>query len=156
MKLRIFVTLKPGVLDPQGRAIQHALAGLGFAGVHDVRAGKLLELVTTDAARALGMADRIGSLEPGKLADVITVDLRKPHLFPPNMPVWRLACFANGQDVDTVIVGGRVLMRGRQVLHVDVAEILDSAASETDAMLDRSGLRPLLAEPASIWGSARH
>lgn len=48
MKLRIFVTLKPGVLDPQGRAIQHALGGLGFDGVHDVRAGKLLELDVAD------------------------------------------------------------------------------------------------------------
>jgi phosphoribosylformylglycinamidine synthase PurS subunit len=44
MKVRIFVTLKPGVLDPQGKAIHHALEGLGFAGVHDVRAGKLIEL----------------------------------------------------------------------------------------------------------------
>jgi phosphoribosylformylglycinamidine synthase len=49
MKLRIFVTLKPGVLDPQGRAIQHALGGLGFSGVNDVRAGKLLELDVADA-----------------------------------------------------------------------------------------------------------
>ncbi|HEU0044386.1 phosphoribosylformylglycinamidine synthase subunit PurS [Sphingomonas sp.] len=49
MKLRIFVTLKPGVLDPQGRAIQHALGALGFAGVNDVRAGKLLELDVDDA-----------------------------------------------------------------------------------------------------------
>ena len=48
MKLRIFVTLKPGVLDPQGRAIQHALAGLGFDGVQDVRAGKLIELEVGD------------------------------------------------------------------------------------------------------------
>ena len=44
MKARIFVTLKAGVLDPQGKAIHHALAGLGFAGVNDVRAGKLIEL----------------------------------------------------------------------------------------------------------------
>lgn len=44
MKVRIFVTLKPGVLDPQGKAIHHALEGLGFAGVSDVRAGKLIEL----------------------------------------------------------------------------------------------------------------
>ena len=54
MKLRIFVTLKPGVLDPQGRAIHHALGSLGFAGVEDVRAGKVFELevadTTTDAA----------------------------------------------------------------------------------------------------------
>ncbi|MBC7799032.1 MAG: amidohydrolase family protein, partial [Gemmatimonadaceae bacterium] len=117
--------------------------------------GKVLAMVTIDAARALRMADRIGSLEPGKLADVITVDLRKPHLYPPNMPVWRVVCFANGQDVDTVVVGGRVLMRGRVVSHVDTADVLDSAAAETNAMLDRSGLRPLLAEPASIWGDGR-
>ncbi len=43
MKARIFVTLKGGVLDPQGKAIHHALEGLGFGGVNDVRAGKLIE-----------------------------------------------------------------------------------------------------------------
>ena len=48
MKLRIFVTLKPGVLDPQGRAIQHALGSLGFDGVEDVRAGKLIEMEVAD------------------------------------------------------------------------------------------------------------
>ena len=48
MKARIFVTLKPGVLDPQGRAIHHALGGLGFEGVNDVRAGKLIELDVAD------------------------------------------------------------------------------------------------------------
>jgi len=49
MKLRIIVTLKNGVLDPQGKAIQHALAGLGFDGVSDVRAGKIFELDVADA-----------------------------------------------------------------------------------------------------------
>ena len=49
MKLRIFVTLKPGVLDPQGRAIHHALGSLGFAGVEDVRAGKVFEIEVADA-----------------------------------------------------------------------------------------------------------
>jgi phosphoribosylformylglycinamidine synthase subunit PurS len=44
MKTRVFVTLKTGVLDPQGKAIHHALEGLGFGGVNDVRAGKLIEL----------------------------------------------------------------------------------------------------------------
>jgi len=48
MKTRIFVTLKGGVLDPQGKAIHHALDGLGFAGVNDVRAGKLIELDLAD------------------------------------------------------------------------------------------------------------
>ena len=48
MKARVFITLKSGVLDPQGKAIHHALEGLGFAGVNDVRAGKLIELELAD------------------------------------------------------------------------------------------------------------
>jgi phosphoribosylformylglycinamidine synthase len=54
VKARVHVTLKPGVLDPQGKAIQHALSALGFAGVDGVRQGKVieLELTETDPARA--------------------------------------------------------------------------------------------------------
>ncbi|HEX7655806.1 MAG TPA: phosphoribosylformylglycinamidine synthase subunit PurS [Sphingomonas sp.] len=48
MKIRVIVTLKPGVLDPQGKAIEKALAGLGFAGVEDVRVGKLIEFEVSD------------------------------------------------------------------------------------------------------------
>lgn len=54
MKLRIHVTLKPGVLDPQGKAIEHALAGLGFSGVEGARVGKLIEL---DVAEGTSDAD---------------------------------------------------------------------------------------------------
>ena len=54
MKARVIITLKPVVLDPQGKAIHHALEGLGFAGVSDVRAGKLIEL---DLAEGTGDAD---------------------------------------------------------------------------------------------------
>ena len=49
MKVRVIVTLKNGVLDPQGRAIHHSLEGLGFTGVHDVRAGRVIELDVADA-----------------------------------------------------------------------------------------------------------
>jgi phosphoribosylformylglycinamidine synthase subunit PurS len=52
MKIRVIVTLKPGVLDPQGKAIHHALEGLGFAGIDDVRQGKMIELDVDD-----GMSD---------------------------------------------------------------------------------------------------
>ena len=48
MKARVYVTLKPGVLDPQGRAIQHALENLGFDGVEGVRQGKFIELELAD------------------------------------------------------------------------------------------------------------
>lgn len=118
--------------------------------------GKLLEMVTIDAARGLGLDDRIGSLEPGKRADIITVALDTPHATPADMPVWRVVCFANGQDVQDVVVDGRVLMRDRALPHVDVADVLASARAESDAMLDRTGFRAMLAEPPTIWGSARH
>ena len=49
MKLRIYVTLKPGVLDPQGKAIEHALSGLGFTGIDGARVGKLIELDVADS-----------------------------------------------------------------------------------------------------------
>lgn len=62
MKAIVTVMLKPGVLDPQGRAIGQALHGLGFAGVGEVRAGKVieLELAETDAARARAQAEEMG------------------------------------------------------------------------------------------------
>ncbi|RVU06441.1 phosphoribosylformylglycinamidine synthase subunit PurS [Novosphingobium umbonatum] len=49
MKVRVFVSLKNGVLDPQGRAIHHAIEGLGFSGVSDVRAGRMFELEVDDS-----------------------------------------------------------------------------------------------------------
>lgn len=117
--------------------------------------GKLLEMVTIDAARAFRMDREIGSLEVGKRADIITIDLRKPHLAPRNMPLWRVVCFANGQDVENVLVDGKILMRGRQVPHVDIDDVLDSAQAETETMLDRAGLRHMLDEPANLWGRSR-
>jgi phosphoribosylformylglycinamidine synthase len=51
MKVRIFVRLKPGVLDPQGRAVHHALEGLGFDGVSDVRIGRLIEMEVATGTR---------------------------------------------------------------------------------------------------------
>jgi phosphoribosylformylglycinamidine synthase len=57
VRYRVFVTLKPGVLDPQGKAIHHALEGLGFAGLRDVRAGKLIELDLEDGGAGEGEID---------------------------------------------------------------------------------------------------
>lgn len=65
MKLRVFISLKPGVLDPQGEAIRHALSALGFEGVNGVRQGKVIELdlneVDLDKAKeqARAMCDKL-------------------------------------------------------------------------------------------------
>ena len=57
MKVRIQVSLKPGVLDPQGRAVHHALEGLGFSGVEDVRVGRLIELDVADGTTEAQLED---------------------------------------------------------------------------------------------------
>jgi cytosine/adenosine deaminase-related metal-dependent hydrolase len=118
--------------------------------------GKVLEMCTIDAATALGMADDIGSLEAGKKADVVLVDLAKPHLYPFNMPLYRLTCFANGADVDTVICDGRVLMEGRRVHTVDEAKVLDDAQAATETMLERTGFHHLLDTPPTFFGHTHY
>ena len=116
--------------------------------------GKALEMVTIDAARGLGMADRIGSLEVGKQADIITVDLSAPHMLPANMPVHRVVYFASGGDVRDVVVGGAILMRDRVVPHVDEAAIAEAAQAETAQMLAQSGMADMIAEDPG-WGRSR-
>jgi phosphoribosylformylglycinamidine synthase len=57
MKVRILVSLKPGVLDPQGRAVHHALEGLGFTGVEDVRVGRVIEMELADGTDDTALKD---------------------------------------------------------------------------------------------------
>jgi phosphoribosylformylglycinamidine synthase len=72
MKIRVYVTLKPGVLDPQGKAIHHALEGLGFDGVKDVRAGKLIELEADESVTDDAVAQMCRKL----LANTVIEDFR--------------------------------------------------------------------------------
>ena len=118
--------------------------------------GKVLEMATIDAARALGLESEIGSLEVGKRADVILVDLFKPHTFPFHMPLHRAMYFANGNDVDTVIVDGRILMRGREVLSVDERRVLETAQREADLALQRSDLADLTTPRPRLWGHSHY
>jgi len=117
--------------------------------------GRVLEMCTIDGARALGMADQIGSLEVGKKADVVLLDMRRPHLYPLNMPVFRIVYFSNGNDVDTVIVDGRIALQGRKAMLVDEDEILDDAQREAENFLDRAGMRDALAMPPTFWRHVR-
>ncbi|MBD3205540.1 amidohydrolase family protein [Candidatus Bathyarchaeota archaeon] len=118
--------------------------------------GKVLEMCTIDAAKAFGIGDYTGSLEKGKKADIILVDMRKPHLQPQNMPVDRLTYFANGSDVDTVIVDGQVLMENRVVKHIDEEQILDLANEQIELAIQRSGLDKLFELTENYWGHSRY
>lgn len=73
MKALVHVTLKPDVLDPQGKAIQHACGSLGYEGVHEVRQGKLFE-VTLDAADEAGARRLLAELSDKLLANPVIED----------------------------------------------------------------------------------
>ncbi|MFZ4285101.1 amidohydrolase family protein [Variovorax sp. HJSM1_2] len=118
--------------------------------------GKVLEMVTIDAARAIGLGDEIGSLEVGKKADIILVDLFKPHMMPLNMPVYRVTSFANGADVTHTIVNGKVLMEDGKVNTVNEAEVMELAQVATDKMIARTGLQHLLTAPETLWRGSHY
>ena len=112
--------------------------------------GKVLEMITIDAARALGLDHEIGSLEPGKKADLLVLDMDQPHLTPDWMPVHRLIHQATGADVELVMVDGRILMQDRKVLSVDAKDALAEGRREAHALAERAGARVWQHDPG--WG----
>ncbi|MDW9596515.1 amidohydrolase family protein [Sinorhizobium meliloti] len=109
--------------------------------------GKVFEMITIDAAGAIGMDHEIGSLEVGKKADIVIIDMRKPHLTPNWMPVHRLIHQVLGSDVDTVIVDGRIIMEEGRVLTADMYEALVFGEAEAKALVERAGLHAHMHDP---------
>ncbi len=97
----------------------------------------LLRMATTDGAKALGLENKIGSIEKGKLADIILLDLTQPHMTPLHDPYATVAYSALGSDVDTVIVDGRILMEGRVIKSVDAIAVGEEASERAAALLAR-------------------
>ncbi|MEU1018619.1 amidohydrolase [Streptomyces sp. NPDC005898] len=89
-----------------------------------VGAEQAVRMATIESARALGLADQLGSLEAGKRADLIVLDLDRPHLAPRHDPWSTLAYAARAGDVRDTVVGGRVLMRGRTLRTLDEPAVL--------------------------------
>jgi 5-methylthioadenosine/S-adenosylhomocysteine deaminase len=88
-----------------------------------------LEMATIGGARAMGMGSQIGSLEPGKRADVIVVGMTAARQTPMYNPVSHLVYSSRGDDVRTTIVNGKVLMRDRKVTTLDEGAVLADARS---------------------------
>ena len=88
-------------------------------------AARALKMATIDGARAIGLADRIGSLEIGKQADIILLDTRSPHLTPMYHPESHIVYAAGGADVRHVLVAGKPVVEDRQLLPLDLREIMD-------------------------------
>jgi cytosine/adenosine deaminase-related metal-dependent hydrolase len=86
-------------------------------------AREALEAITIGAARACWLDDRVGSLTPGKAADIILLRATDLNLSPLSDAIGTIVCCAHGSNVDTVIVDGRIVKRGGVLLDVDVARI---------------------------------
>ncbi|MCL6659040.1 amidohydrolase [Paenibacillus amylolyticus] len=86
-------------------------------------AKNVLSMATRGSASLLGLQHEVGMLEVGRKADLILIDLAKPHLQPVHEVESLLAYSVNGADVDTTIVNGQILMRGRKLLTIDEDEL---------------------------------
>jgi len=104
-----------------------------------VRPEKALEMATIDGARALGWDGDIGSLEPGKRADVIVVDARRTNWTPMHdfSIVANLVYAGEGADVETTIVDGRILMENRRLLTIDVDRVLTEGQRIAERIVGR-------------------
>jgi 5-methylthioadenosine/S-adenosylhomocysteine deaminase len=90
-------------------------------------AQSVIRMATIDGASAIGLGDRVGSLEVGKQADLITINTHRPHLTPIYRAESHIVYAAGAADVETVVVGGRVIVRNRTLLTMDVTEIMSAA-----------------------------
>jgi len=100
-------------------------------------AQRVLDLVTIDAARALGVSSTLGSIEVGKVADLAVVSLRHPHTTPfyPANVISRLVYSSRGSDVQATIVDGRVLMAGGVLRTVDESTVIERAQETAKELL---------------------
>jgi 5-methylthioadenosine/S-adenosylhomocysteine deaminase len=104
-------------------------------------AGRTLRMATIDGAHALGLEKEIGSIEVGKRADVIVVDLNRPHSSPrPDDVVSALVYSAQPSDVRATIIDGQIVMREGKLLTLDEASVIEEANREARSLAERAGL----------------
>lgn len=98
-------------------------------------ARQALRMATADGARAVGLGDRVGRIKNGMLADIILLDMHKPHLYPLHDFYAHVAYAANSADVHTVIIDGRVVMEERHILTLEEDAVLAQAQSSAESLI---------------------
>ncbi len=104
-----------------------------------ISARRVLELATIDGARSMGVGDVVGSLTPGKRADLIMVSTRAVNLAVFTEPAHLLVEAAQPANVDTVMIDGRIVKRGGRLTGIDVEEVVGAAARAYSGLRQRSG-----------------
>jgi cytosine/adenosine deaminase-related metal-dependent hydrolase len=102
------------------------------------RAEEALEMATINGARALGLEKEVGSLEAGKKADVIVVNLKNHHAMPVHDPASAVVWATSGNDVKTVLIDGKLVVENRKVLTLEEEEILAKAQGKAEKILQKA------------------
>jgi cytosine/adenosine deaminase-related metal-dependent hydrolase len=105
-----------------------------------VSAEDVIEMATLGGAAAMGLQDKVGSLEVGKQADIILIDLHDLGLTPASNPVSNIVYSGSGHTVDTTIVNGKILMEGKKLLTLDEDRVIREAREHSIKLLERSGV----------------
>ncbi|QSO54903.1 amidohydrolase family protein [Alicyclobacillus curvatus] len=102
-----------------------------------VSTSDVLTMATTEGSKVLNLADQIGTLEVGKKADIILIDMaNKPHLSPITNNLYALLAYSEqGSDVNTSIINGKVVMRNREILTFDVREVVRQVQGIVERLL---------------------
>jgi cytosine/adenosine deaminase-related metal-dependent hydrolase/ribose/xylose/arabinose/galactoside ABC-type transport system permease subunit len=106
-----------------------------------VSARDVLTWATVEGARANGLADRVGTLSPGKQADIILLRTDRLNVTPLNDPATAIVVGMDTGNVDTVVIGGRVMKQGGKLLHVDWASVKRMATESRDHVIEKSGFK---------------
>ena len=117
-----------------------------------LRARHVVEFATLEGAKACGLGDELGSLRPGKLADILLVRMDDPLVFPMNHPLGQLVSSGHPGLVDTVIVEGRVVKRGGRMVDVDLDRLRRLALESRTRVLERVNARLPAGEAVRIGG----
>jgi cytosine/adenosine deaminase-related metal-dependent hydrolase len=121
-------------------ALQRSLAAA--SGKAPISAKDVLHYATTEGARANGLDSKVGSLTPGKQADVIMLRTDRLNVTPLGDPATAVVTSMDTSNVDTVLVAGRLMKQGGRLLHVDWPAVARRVAESRDAVLSRSGFKP--------------
>jgi 5-methylthioadenosine/S-adenosylhomocysteine deaminase len=119
------------------RVGQTALFGTPWHNRTVTNGEEMLAIATSGGARALGIADKIGSLEPGKKADILLVDCEQLDQAPLYDPLFVAANTTVGRDVRTVIIDGRVVMKDREILSVDMPRMQAAIRKRLPRLMQR-------------------
>ena len=108
-----------------------------------ISAGQAFEMGTLGGARSLGLESEIGSIEAGKKADLVLINMMKPHLVPAHRMIATLVYCADGADVETVIIDGKITMENREVKTVDEQMIINKALEVGRNLIERGDINHL-------------